>query len=70
MRKVKKWNKGIALTAACILLALAAQPDAAYGAVGIDTERKDCTITFNLNENLVIQNEKPETEGEQTPEEP
>lgn len=70
MRKVKKWNKSIALAAACILLALTAQPDTAYGAVGIDTERKNCSITFNLNEKLVIQNVNTGTESETTPEEP
>lgn len=40
-----------ALAAAFVLLALTARPDAAYGAAGIDTERTDCSIRFDLSGN-------------------
>lgn len=57
MRKVKKWNRSIALMAAYILLALTMRPNTAYGALGIETTRTDCSITFELGgDNWVIQN--------------
>lgn len=57
MKKVKKWNRSIALMAAYILLALTMRPNTAYGALGIDTTRTDCSITFELGgDNWVIQN--------------
>lgn len=40
-----------ALAAAFVLLALTARPDAAYGAAGIDTERTDCSMRFDLSGN-------------------
>lgn len=47
---------------ACVLLGLTARTDVAYGAVGIDPDRKDCKITFNLSSNY--QQKEPE-EGQE-----
>lgn len=61
MKKVKKWNRSIALMAAYILLALTMRPNTAYGALGIETG-KDCSITFQLGgSNWVIQDKDKAT---------
>lgn len=66
MKKVKRWNRSIALMAAYILLALTVRPNTAYGAPGINTSRTDCSITFELGgDNWVIQDQDKAT-GSQT----
>lgn len=49
MRAIKMKRKGTALAAALVLLALAARAEVAYGAGGIETDRTDCRITFDLS---------------------
>lgn len=46
----KTGSRWIALAAAFALLVPGALADTAYGAAGIETDRKDCTITFELNQ--------------------
>lgn len=55
-------KKGIAFAAACILLALAVRPGPAYGAAGIETERTDCAVIFDLNVEY-----RPEGESQDAP---
>lgn len=52
-----------ALAAACILLILTMRPDAAYGAPGIDTDRADCSIRFDLNSNYPVKTAPDVPEG-------
>lgn len=56
-----------ALAAACILLVLAARPDVTYGASGIDTNRTDCSIRFDLSSNYQIKTDAEETESGTSP---
>ena len=55
MKTKSRWT---ALAAAFVLLALTARTDVAYGAVGIETEKK-CSITFDLS---VTYEKKPDTD--------
>lgn len=68
---VKKRSIGVALAAVFVLLALTIRTDVAHGAIGIDTERKDCSIKFNLAVDAQKpqpgEEQKPGTDGEQKP---
>ena len=45
---VKKRSIGVALAVVFALLALTIRTDVAHGAIGIETERTDCSISFDL----------------------
>ena len=47
VRVISKKKRGLALAAAFVLLALTARADVTYGAGGIETDRKDCKVTFD-----------------------
>ena len=49
VRVISKKKRGLALAAAFVLLALTARADVTYGAGGIETDRKDCKVTFDLS---------------------
>lgn len=49
MRVINKKRRGLALAAVFVLLALTARTEVTYGAGGIETDRKDCKVTFDLS---------------------
>lgn len=67
MRKVKKWSTGIILTAVLALVTLTIRTDVAFGAIGIDTTKNDCSITIDLSVDKLVFPEETEGNGGQTP---
>ena len=60
---VKKRSIGVALAVVFALLALTIRTDVAHGAIGIETERTDCSISFDL----AVDAQKPQPGEEQKP---
>lgn len=68
MRKVKKWSTGVTLAAVLALVTLIVRTDVAYGAIGIDTTKNDCSITIDLSVDKLVFPEETGGNGGQTPE--
>lgn len=67
MRKVKKWSTGITLAAVLALVTLTVRTDVAYGAIGIDTTKNDCSITIDLSVDKLVFPEETGGNGGKTP---
>lgn len=63
MRAINKKKRGPVLAAAVVLLALAVRAEVTYGAGGIETDRTDCRITFDLS----VHYQEPAASGDEAP---